>query len=300
MSINYQTKSHHRHQKNSKNHPKEQPLYTRLQDPPSPSRRLTDEDDMTLNISHKIIKDMVLSIDDFGKQVMFFLHKILSDEELKTRLREVDSLPFYGFVSQQLCGYLKNVKETLNKNLENFKTLIFETVKSESVSNNSVFASPSALKSTRRSPSPLSKFDQKVRYQEKAEDDQSRLRDLVQRNTGHSGRSKQDEPPRDPKKEFLRGEGSGDISSFKIMLDHIPSRNEDDFDDQKFDYSEDESQGPENEKSIRSENKEDLVGLEEFMEWKSTKMVFKGEINSIFGDFDRFFQLFYKKFLKFF
>lgn len=81
---------------------------------------LTNSDSLLINLSHKIVSDMVISVDVYGKKIIETIKAIIRSEELHQELKEVDSLPFYVYVSQNLCETLKKVKEILDTQLENF------------------------------------------------------------------------------------------------------------------------------------------------------------------------------------
>ena len=64
-----------------------------------------------MSLERNLCNSILQSAFSFTKKVELVVAKVLGDKELRSRYSEVDRLPFYAFVSQNLCSVVQQVGE---------------------------------------------------------------------------------------------------------------------------------------------------------------------------------------------
>lgn len=82
---------------------------------PSPN-----ENKMAISLTQKILLDLEKNIHISSLKLEYIVNKISTDKKLSKLYKEVNSLPFYCYISQKICGFLKEIKSNINDFLSSF------------------------------------------------------------------------------------------------------------------------------------------------------------------------------------
>ena len=84
------------------------------------TKQLEDERAMITLMTDKILVDMRSTVSHFASKLDFIIKGIMGDNLIISSIQEVESLPFYCYISQKLCLFLKELKKLLDSGLDQF------------------------------------------------------------------------------------------------------------------------------------------------------------------------------------
>lgn len=79
-----------------------------------------NENKMAISLTQKILLDLEKSIHISSLKLEFIVNKISTDTQLSKIYKEVNSLPFYCYISQKICTFLKQIKSDITGFLDSF------------------------------------------------------------------------------------------------------------------------------------------------------------------------------------
>lgn len=92
-----------------------------------------DENKMAISITKKIVNDLQATLQISSLKIEYFVNRISTDPNLSQAFNEVNSLPFYCYISQKMCLFLKALKSQTSEFLGSLYKDICEEQSSKSV-----------------------------------------------------------------------------------------------------------------------------------------------------------------------
>lgn len=73
---------------------------------------------MAISLTQKILSELEKNFHISSLKIEYVVNKISTDKNLSKRYKEINSLPFYCYISEKICDFLKMTKLTTNNFLE--------------------------------------------------------------------------------------------------------------------------------------------------------------------------------------
>lgn len=94
-----------------------------------------DENNMAISLTRKIINDLQATVHISSLKIEYLVNKVSTDPKLSDIFNEINSLPFYCYISQKMCLFLKLIKSHTLEFVRSLYNDISSEGSSESISN---------------------------------------------------------------------------------------------------------------------------------------------------------------------